>query len=126
MLVLSSRSFSTLSVSFQFTFSNTPRPLGYSNLANREYGAALPKFFKKWTLDECALLGAKLLQIAYETLKQSDLSSRNRITWNRGRGRRCFLQYSIVSLFPDPEFYSKKAGFVLEFNYSCVPGFGFV
>lgn len=57
--------------------------LGWFNLANCNYGDALPSFLKSWTLDECALLGARLLQDGFKTFQSLDSKYHYKITHHR-------------------------------------------
>jgi hypothetical protein len=70
-----------------FCFPRQARFLGFINLVNCNYGDALPPFFKGWSLDECALLGAKFLHTAFEVFKQKELTSHRQIAWHRGLGK---------------------------------------
>jgi hypothetical protein len=56
-------------------------------LANYNYGAINNSFVASLTLDQRALLGSKLLQVALDTFNKTLLESHRRIIWQPKAGK---------------------------------------
>jgi hypothetical protein len=52
-----------------------------------QYGDKLPSFFQKWSLHDVALLGSRLLEIAFDCFSKTQLTDHPQIIYHRQAGK---------------------------------------